>query len=257
MGKSALKPCSFYIYMWLVSPISMVKITGNGLELLLTPSRRGLYVHLKCRGKDFILWNPRNSHSPEENTVQKDIYAFIPTRSSYLVLPNSSSSPSHTWKEWAFLTSLLHHFIYSSNNAGFFPNSFVSFIQLVLGHPWMLLNTLWVGLFLWILCESWGKSCYCSNILGFFCLFFCFLNGSLALSEQKTEVISPMLLNLSTPNSFLLMQKEILVDWLRKRLLIKQETGLWGSLDSGSNFCPSAVKKVLGCVHYKLRMIRS
>lgn len=30
---------------------TMVKITGNDPELLLSPSRRGLWVHLRCRGK--------------------------------------------------------------------------------------------------------------------------------------------------------------------------------------------------------------
>ena len=46
LGKTTLKTCSFCIYVWLVSLISMVKITGDDLELLLTPSRRGLCVHL-------------------------------------------------------------------------------------------------------------------------------------------------------------------------------------------------------------------
>jgi len=52
-GKTAPKPCSFSIYMRLVSLISMVKITGDDLELLPAPSRRGLRV--QCSGAEKIL----------------------------------------------------------------------------------------------------------------------------------------------------------------------------------------------------------
>lgn len=40
--------------MWLVSLTNTVKITGDDLELLPFPSRRGLHISLGCRGKDFI-----------------------------------------------------------------------------------------------------------------------------------------------------------------------------------------------------------
>lgn len=164
---------------------TLVKTTGNDLELLLSPSRRGLCVHLLGAEKKFCLWNPGILYSQEENAVPKDVYGFLhlsglPSCFSPTLLPLLSTYPRDEHSSWL----LLCHFVLSEKVI--FSDSLVSFSQLVIGHAWVLLthpewvislNPLWKLREKLLLLPHFGH------------LFFGW--GSLRSSPLRTEINSP------------------------------------------------------------------
>lgn len=133
---------------------TMVKITGNDLELLLSPSRRGLHVHLLHEEGKFCLWNPRIPYFEVENAVPKDMFLYLsglPSWFSPALLPLLSTPPRDKHSSW-----LLCHFVFSKNVGFFwfpcflFPAGYRTYVSVV--------NTSWVGSFflnlLWKLREK-------------------------------------------------------------------------------------------------------
>lgn len=131
---------------------TVVKFTGSDPELLLSPSRRGLCVHLLGAKEKFCLWNPRILYSEKENAVPNDIYVFY-TCQILLACSLQLFFLSFPHIQGMIVSpDFLCQFVFSKIVS--FSYSLVSFSQLVLGHAWMLLtHPKWVHFF-----ESYMKA---------------------------------------------------------------------------------------------------